>query len=207
MYLQSAPGLSMDQPTPCCGKKLPPPNSGQRKFLGTKRPKPREPFSLYASRVKKNSGMLSDGVSARTKVATKPASALRASARRTSVFCMWRHCIVSFSKFTSRDVSRGLRGSRGKGLSTPERLSKRHIHDKVRIMAAKWTMLLSFLGLVLPLQTATKSVWDGAYTNAQAERGQKAYTEHCAGCHQSDLGGKGEFPALKGNTFMDRWHD
>src|SRR5262249_27255886 len=89
MYLQSAPGLAMEHPTPCCGKKLPPPNSGQRKFLGTKRPKPREPFSLYARRVKKNSGMLSDGVSARTNITTKPASALSASAGRRSVFCMW----------------------------------------------------------------------------------------------------------------------
>src|SRR5262249_51698983 len=69
-------------------------------------------------------------------------------------------------------------------------------------------MLLSLLmGLVFPLQSAKKTVWDGAYTNAQAERGQAAYTEHCAGCHQPDLGGKGEFPALKGDTFMERWHD
>jgi hypothetical protein len=43
-------------------------------------------------------------------------------------------------------------------------------------MAAKWSMLVFSLGLLLPLQTAKKSVWDGAYTNAQAERGQKAYT-------------------------------
>jgi len=69
-------------------------------------------------------------------------------------------------------------------------------------------MLLSLLmGLVFPLQGAKKTVWDGAYTNAQAERGQKAYTEHCAGCHQPDLSGKGEFPPLKGDSFMDRWHD
>src|SRR5215510_12954941 len=59
----------------------------------------------------------------------------------------------------------------------------RHIHDRVRIMAAKWSMLFFSLGLILPLQTAKKSVWDGAYTDTQAERGQK------------------------GDTFMDRWHD
>src|SRR5262249_1243926 len=72
------------------------------------------------------------------------------------------------------------------------------------IMAA----ILSILFLLsFPLQSAKKTVWDGAYTNAQAERGQAAYTEPCAACHQPDLGGKGEFPALKGDTFMERWHD
>ena len=30
---------------------------------------------------------------------------------------------------------------------------------------------------------------------------------NCAGCHQADLGGKGEVPALKGDGFMERWHD
>src|SRR5215831_3286847 len=35
-----------------------------------------------------------------------------------------------------------------------------------------------------------KSVWEGAYTTEQA-----------------DLGGKGEVPALKGDNFMERWHD
>src|SRR5262245_34186257 len=53
----------------------------------------------------------------------------------------------------------------------------------------------------------TKSAWDGAYTAAQAERGQKAFNANCAGCHQTDLSGKGEIPALKGEAFMERWHD
>lgn len=55
--------------------------------------------------------------------------------------------------------------------------------------------------------TAKKSVRNGAYTTAQAERGQKAYTTNCAGCHQSSLGGKGEIPAVRGDAFMERWHD
>jgi hypothetical protein len=56
-------------------------------------------------------------------------------------------------------------------------------------------------------QDTAKSVWDGAYSAAQAERGQKAYTANCAMCHQADLGGKGEVPPLKGDGFMERWHD
>ena len=55
--------------------------------------------------------------------------------------------------------------------------------------------------------TKKTSVWDGAYTVDQAERGQKAYTANCGGCHQADLGGKGEVPMLKGDNFMERWHD
>jgi mono/diheme cytochrome c family protein len=56
-------------------------------------------------------------------------------------------------------------------------------------------------------QDVKKSVWDGAYTATQADRGQKAFSTNCAGCHQADLTGKGEVPALKGDGFMERWHD
>jgi mono/diheme cytochrome c family protein len=63
-----------------------------------------------------------------------------------------------------------------------------------------------FLNVALYGQ-ATKSVWDGSYTAAQAERGHKAYEANCGGCHQEDLRGKGEVPALKDDAFMERWHD
>ena len=64
-----------------------------------------------------------------------------------------------------------------------------------------------FTGMVMQAPNVKKSVWDGAYTAVQADRGQKAYTANCGGCHQADLGGKGEIPALKGDGFMERWHD
>ena len=69
-------------------------------------------------------------------------------------------------------------------------------------------LLLSVL-TALAAQTPNdkKSVWAGAYTGAQAERGQTAFAANCARCHQSDLGGKGEAPALRGDSFMERWHD
>ena len=69
------------------------------------------------------------------------------------------------------------------------------------ILSICWTVF------TLQAQNAKKSVWDGTYTAAQAERGQKAYSANCAGCHQADLGGKGEVPALRGDNFMERWHD
>jgi mono/diheme cytochrome c family protein len=55
--------------------------------------------------------------------------------------------------------------------------------------------------------SARKTVWNGAYTEAQADRGQKAYIANCGGCHQANLGGKGEIPALRGDPFMERWRD
>src|SRR2546429_8089635 len=78
-----------------------------------------------------------------------------------------------------------------------------------RIMVASFGVLLLFLytALFAQAQDGKKSVWEGAYTAAQAEGGQKAFTANCAGCHQADLGGKGEIPALKGDGFMERWHD
>jgi len=62
-------------------------------------------------------------------------------------------------------------------------------------------------GLLLQTDDVRKSAWSGAYTTAQAERGRNAFNTNCAGCHQSDLRGKGEIPALKGDGFMERWHD
>ena len=47
-----------------------------------------------------------------------------------------------------------------------------------------------------------KTVWDGVFTAAQAERGRDAYAVHCVSCHADDLRGMGG-PALKGQEFMD----
>jgi len=49
-------------------------------------------------------------------------------------------------------------------------------------------------------QTSTprKTVWDGVYTEAQAERGMKAYGQSCAGCHA--LAPEGKAP-LVGDSF------
>jgi hypothetical protein len=75
-------------------------------------------------------------------------------------------------------------------------------------MRLKCLLVLSLILVCCVTATAAqRSAWDGAYTAAQAERGQKAFNANCAGCHQADLSGKGEIPALKGDAFMERWHD
>ena len=56
-------------------------------------------------------------------------------------------------------------------------------------------------GVVLA-QSSTKSIWDGAYTTAQAARGKTAYTNNCSRCHGSSLEGNDEIPALASAHLM-----
>jgi quinoprotein glucose dehydrogenase len=61
--------------------------------------------------------------------------------------------------------------------------------------------------LSVGLGAQAKSVSDGAYTDAQAERGKAAYEANCSFCHLSDLTGQGFAPGLVDDTFKARWQD
>ena len=50
-----------------------------------------------------------------------------------------------------------------------------------------------------------RTVWDGVYTEGQAERGQVLYTEACSGCHAPDLRGDNTSPSLVGMSFTFLW--
>ena len=51
------------------------------------------------------------------------------------------------------------------------------------------------------------SVWDGAYTAAQATRGKASYAKSCSSCHGDALDGSGgQSPALSGKDFMANWN-
>jgi cytochrome c len=63
---------------------------------------------------------------------------------------------------------------------------------------------------------ATRTIWQGVYTEAQAARGEKAYKLACGYCHKDDLtggffdDGNGRAPALAGprafdSSFEKRW--
>lgn len=56
-------------------------------------------------------------------------------------------------------------------------------------------------------QDAPRTVWDGVYTDAQAERGKALYMERCVQCHGPELmgGGAGAGP-LQGATFSGNWN-
>jgi len=52
-----------------------------------------------------------------------------------------------------------------------------------------------------------RTVWDGVYTDAQAERGRTSYQQSCAACHREDLRGDSTAPSLVGESFMFLWGD
>src|SRR3954469_10800992 len=53
---------------------------------------------------------------------------------------------------------------------------------------------------------AFKTVWDGVYTTAQAERGRQLADNHCIECHGDTLAG-GKAPPLHGDRWMERWRE
>lgn len=55
-------------------------------------------------------------------------------------------------------------------------------------------------------QDASRSVWDGVYTEAQAARGQAAYAQSCGLCHGVGLTGLGEAKPLTGPEFLSNWN-
>ena len=64
----------------------------------------------------------------------------------------------------------------------------------------------------------TRSIWDGVYTDAQAQRGEQLYAKHCSRCHGADLNGGvaitppwpsglDRTPSLVGPLFDDHYKD
>jgi mono/diheme cytochrome c family protein len=74
-------------------------------------------------------------------------------------------------------------------------------------MIAKLIPAVVLLFTFVPQGAKPRTVWEGVYSGAQATRGEAAYAANCGGCHMPTLSGRGEAPALKGDAFMDRWHD
>ncbi len=60
-------------------------------------------------------------------------------------------------------------------------------------------------GLLQAQTAAMRSVWDGVYTQAQADRGKAAFEQNCAKCHGGQLQGMDEIPPLSGGHFMADW--
>jgi quinoprotein glucose dehydrogenase len=53
-------------------------------------------------------------------------------------------------------------------------------------------------------QAPAADIWQGVYSEAQAERGKAVYLTACIRCHGADLAGT-TAPALKGDRFFDAW--
>ena len=50
-----------------------------------------------------------------------------------------------------------------------------------------------------------RSVAERVYAAPQAERGRQQYAHSCVSCHEEDLSGFGEAPALAGREFLATW--
>ena len=66
---------------------------------------------------------------------------------------------------------------------------------------------LSVAGCLMLAAAQTRTVWDGVYTDAQAERGRASYQQSCVGCHRDDLRGDNTAPSLVGESFTFLWGD
>lgn len=51
-----------------------------------------------------------------------------------------------------------------------------------------------------------RTVWDGAFTEEQAKRGEAVSQKECVNCHGSALSGGEEAPALEGGAFLSNWN-
>ena len=49
-------------------------------------------------------------------------------------------------------------------------------------------------------------MWDGVYTNIQADRGKALYAKECSSCHGTELSGGEEAPPLTGAAFVANWN-
>ena len=72
-------------------------------------------------------------------------------------------------------------------------------------MAAMFGAAMFGAPALLQAQSAARSVWDGVYTAAQADRGKAQYLENCARCHGQSLDGSDEVPPLQGAHFTANW--
>lgn len=66
---------------------------------------------------------------------------------------------------------------------------------------------MALVAVVLAEDATTRSVRDGVYTAAQAERGREVYAAQCEACHKTDLRGEQMTPSLVGVSFAFRWNE
>ncbi len=92
--------------------------------------------------------------------------------------------------------------------------ARQHSH-KITIPAIAALLVLS-AGFCAIKAQAPESVWDGAYTQPQAQRGEAQYKQQCAVCHGDALEGDAQterakqlnrvLPPLSGDGFKGNWN-
>ena len=78
---------------------------------------------------------------------------------------------------------------------------------RVHIAAVVFIPLATIAGLraTVHAQPPNTSIWDGAYTEEQAKRGEPLYSQHCAACHGPELMGGEMAPPLASGDFLSGW--
>ena len=66
-------------------------------------------------------------------------------------------------------------------------------------------LTIGLAGAAAFAQQSSRTVLDGVYTEAQAERGRAVYAGQCYECHGHDLEGKYESSPLAGDEFIANW--
>ena len=62
------------------------------------------------------------------------------------------------------------------------------------------------LAAIAAYAQTSRSVWDGVYTQEQAQRGGAVYSRECASCHGLALIGGESAPPLMGGEFLSNWN-
>jgi mono/diheme cytochrome c family protein len=77
---------------------------------------------------------------------------------------------------------------------------------KIAALALVGVTSMGLYNTTLRAQDGGRSVWDGVYTQEQADRGKASYARECASCHGDSLTGGEMAPALAGGDFLSNWN-
>jgi S-disulfanyl-L-cysteine oxidoreductase SoxD len=85
----------------------------------------------------------------------------------------------------------------------PARSEEFHVKTSLPVLVPV-LMAIGMAGAAVA-QDGGRSVWQGIYTNEQADRGAGLYAQRCGACHGAALNGTGEAPPLVGGEFVSHW--
>jgi len=78
--------------------------------------------------------------------------------------------------------------------------------NHIRVAISVWALVTVGAVFHASVGAQDRSVTDGVYSEAQAQRGTTLYAEQCASCHGENLEGVADlFPALAGDVFAKTW--
>jgi S-disulfanyl-L-cysteine oxidoreductase SoxD len=78
------------------------------------------------------------------------------------------------------------------------------------VSATLWLVTAGVTGLTGYAQDkppAKRNVWDGVYSEKQAERGATLFAERCSSCHGADMAGGAGIPSLVAPDFAFAWNN